>query len=275
MKKRLLTMLTLSANLFLFGCADNQARAQIADLNNRLSQMQDSLSSVDNKVSGQKSLDIVNKMSDIQDQIDQINGSVSTLSNNQKKFQNTQNQVNQSLQQQINGVSASSTVSSSAGRSNNNKPQASAAAVVGAVDASAPVASDDNPKNASAPIGGDDKKNLKTAFNEIKAHNFKKAIADLKNIVANSNDQTTVGTATYYLAVAYAASGNYKNSIASAKKYIGANPDGHDVPNALRTIYISQSQLGLQKSALKTARVLIKKFPNSEAAEKVKAQISQ
>lgn len=272
MKKRLLTMLTLSANLFLFGCADNQARAQIADLNNRLSQMQDSLSSVDNKVAGQKSLDTVNKMSDLQDQIDQINGSVSTLSNNQKKFQNTQNQVNQSLQQQINSLSSGGTASSVG----SNKPQASSGAVVVAADASAPIVSggDNTDKNASAPVSDADKKQLKTAFNEIKAHNFKKAIQDLKNITANSNDPTTIGTATYYLAVAYAASGNYKNSIASARKYLETMPNGRDAPNAMRTIYISQSQLGLQKSAAKTARELIKKFPNSEAAKKVKAQIS-
>ena len=268
MKKSLLTMLTLSANLFLLGCADNQARAQIADLNNRLSQMQDSLSSVDNKVAGQKSLDMVNKTSDLQDQIDQMNGSISTLSNSQKKFQNTQNQVNQSLQQQINGLNG--------GAASAGKNQASGAVVVDA-DASAPVVSGgggDTDKNASSPVSDADKKQLKTAFNEIKAHNFKKAIQDLKNITANSNDPTTVGTATYYLAVAYAASGNYKNSIASARKYLETMPNGRDAPNALRTIYISQSQLGMSKSAAKTARELIKKFPNSEAAKKVKAQIS-
>lgn len=265
-------MLTLSANLFLVGCADNQARAQIADLNNRLSQMQDSLSSVDNKVSGQKSLDMVNKMSDIQDQIDQINGSISTLSNNQKKFQATQNQLNQGLQQQISTLGNKPVV--------NNKPVASNVVSKKSV-ASVPVATNDDAAtddNASAPVvesNNDDKKKLKDSFNEIKAHNFKKAISDLKDIIANSDDQTTVGTATYYLAVAYAASANYKNSIIVARKYLETNPNGRDAPNAMRTIYISQSQLGMTKSAAKTARELIKKFPNSEAAKKVKAQISQ
>lgn len=253
-------MLILSANLFTIGCADDQARAQIADLNNRLSQMQDNISSVNSKVAGQKTLDVVNKMSDMQDQIDQINGSISTLSNNQKKFQDTQNQVNQSLQQQISGVSGSAVAATGATvAAANDKIQAS-----------------DESKNASAPVASndDDKKKLKDAFNEIKAHKFKEATAKLKDIISTSDNPATVSTAGYYLAVAYAASGQYKNSIVQARKYLEANPNGRDAANAMRTIYISESQLGLKKSAQKTANELIKKFPNSDAAKKVKAQIS-
>lgn len=259
MKKSLLTMLILSANLLTLGCADDQARAQIADLNNRLSQMQDSVSTVNSKLSGQKTLDVVNKMGDMQDQIDQINGSISTLNSNQKKFQDTQNQVNQSLQQQITSVSGGVAAGSAAVADSSSKSQASGVSK----DASAPVASSD-----------DDKKKLKDAFNDIKAHKFKQATSELKEIITSSDNPATVSTANYYLAVAYAASGQYKNSIVAARKYLEANPNGRDAANAMRTIYISESQLGLKKSAQKTANELIKKFPNSDAAKKVKAQIS-
>ena len=268
MKKSLLAVLTLSANLFLISCADEQARSQIADLNNRLSQIQDSLTSVNSKVASQKSLDTVNKMNDLQDQIDQINGNVSTIGSNQKKFQDTQNQVNQSVQQQIASLNGSSSngakvvASSAYKKQSSNKHQAS----IGANDASAPAVSVDN---------GDERQKLKDAFNKIKAHNFKPAISQLKDLIANSNSSLTVDTATYYLAVAYAASGQYKNSIDSAKTYLENNPNGKDAANAMRTIYISQSQLGMQKSAMKTAHELIKKFPDSESAKKVKSQISQ
>jgi len=248
MKKSLLTIImVLSANLLLIGCADDQARAQIADLNNRLSQMQDEMTSVNSKVGGQKSLDVVNKLSDLQDQIDQINGSISTLNNNQKKFQDTQNQVNQSLQQQINGGGAA--IATTAG---SNKQDASAVSV----------------NNSD-----DDKKTLKEAFAEIKNHKFKSAIAKLKDLTQNSSNNDTIATANYYMSVAYAASGQYRNSIAVARRYLELNPSGHDAPNAMRTIYISQSQLGMKKSAQKTANELIKKFPNSDAAKKVKAQL--
>ncbi len=251
-------MFALSANLFLIGCADDQARSQIADLNNRLSQMQEQVSTVNNKVGGQKSLDVVNKLSDLQDQIDQINGSISTINSNQKKFQDTQNQVNQSLQQQISGVTGAASVSRSSSKLNASDASKDEESAV---------------SNTTSVSSEDDKKALKNAFNSIKEHKFKEAINDLKELVTTSDNSDTVGTANYYLAVAYAASGQYKNSIVSARKYLVSNPNGRDAANAMRTIYISESQLGMKKSANKTAITLIKKFPSSDAAKKVKASL--
>ena len=66
MKKSLLAILGLSANLFLIGCADDQARQQIADTNQRLSQIQQNVGVLDNKVSNQKVLDLLNQINDLQ-----------------------------------------------------------------------------------------------------------------------------------------------------------------------------------------------------------------
>jgi TolA-binding protein len=248
MKKSLLTVLILSENLFLIGCADDQARAQIADLNNRISEMQGNITNVDSKVTGQKSLDIINKMNNMQDQIDQINGSISTIKNNQKTFEDTQKQVNQGLQQQISGGSAAAVTTKSA--------------------SSDVVKSTKNVSTSS----NDDKAELKLAFDEIKSHDFEKAITKLKSVLGNSHNSDTLATARYYLSVAYAASGSYMNAIANARTYLKDYPDGRDAPNAMRTVYISQLQLKMPKSAARTAKELIKKFPDSDAAKKVKQQ---
>ena len=69
MKKSLLTILGLSANLFLTGCADDQARQQIADTNQRLNQMQQNIVVLDNKLTNQKVLDLLNQIGDLQTQI--------------------------------------------------------------------------------------------------------------------------------------------------------------------------------------------------------------
>lgn len=249
------------------GCADDQARAQIEDINTRLSQIQDNLSSINNKVSGQKSLDLVNKVSDIQDQINQVNGEISSLKHRQQQFQNTQTQVNQSLQQQITSVNI------------NGKSAASANVAVASADDGSNDDVDTSTAtkvSASKPISSNqsDKKFLKEAFTEIKAHKFKEAITKLKGIIATSHDNEVVATANYYMAVANAASGQYKTAIVSAHKYLDNNATGIDAPNALRIIYIAQMQLGLKKSALKTAHEIVDKYPNSDAAKKIKSQLS-
>lgn len=253
MKKSLLTIFALSANLFLLGCADDQARAQIADLNARMAQLQDNLGTVSNKVSGQKAIDTLNKLDNLQNQIDELNGNVSTIANNQKTYQTTQDQLYQSLEQQIQVLQ-----------------QATGQKVSTAnVGASAPLADGSAASGVIATPRKSGSSQLKSAFNKIKKHNFPEAIKQLNGIIATSNNQAVVSAATYYLSVAYAANGQFKESITTARKYIADNPNGKDAPNALRTIYIAQSELGMKKSAAKTAKELIAKYPDSEAAKKM------
>lgn len=271
MKKRLLTVAVLSANLFLIGCADEQARAQIADLNSRVAQLQSSLGTVSNKVSNQKPIDTLNKLDDLQSQIEGLNGSVSTITNNQKTYQTTQDQLNQSLQQQIQVLQQATgqKVFSSTRASASSDVEASAPAVDTQNTATATSEQNSTPAKKVSNNGG---AQLKSAFNKIKKHDFPGAIKQLKSIITTSNNPNIVASATYYLSVAYAANGQYKESISTARKYIVNNPNGHDAPNAMRTIYIAQSELGMKKSAAKTAKDLIKQYPDSEAAKKMQSE---
>lgn len=235
----------LSAAYLVVGCADDQARAQLADTNTRLSQLQQTVGVINTKVSAQRMVDILNQLDDLQNQINELNGSVDTLRQDQKSYKITQDQLYQSLQQQI-----------------QNYPQKAAASIPAAT------------ANTSGTNTGNDD-DLKQALRKLKVRNFPQAIQELKSIIANSESSDTVALATYYLSVAYAANSQYKESIATARKFIGAYPNNIRIPDAMWAMYISQSQLGMKKSATNTARQLLKKYPNSNAAKRVQEDIEQ
>lgn len=242
MKKNLLTTLGLSATFFLIGCADDQARQQIADTNVKLSQVQQNVDLLGTKVSNQKVIDILNKLDDLQNQINELNGSVDTLKHEQKTHIANQEQINQSIQQQV-------------GSSSTNGEKVAAT-----------TATEESREE-------DMNEELKSALKHIKNHKFAAANKELKGVIKTSSNPAVVANATYYLAVSYAASGQYKSSITAAKGFIELSPDNHNVPDAMRTIYISQMQLGWIKSAKNTANILIEKYPDSNAAKKVGQQL--
>lgn len=244
MKKSLLTIIGLSANLFLIGCADDQARQQIADTNQRLSQIQQNVGVLDNKVSNQKLIDLLNQINDLQTQINQLNGRVSNLEQGQKTGQGDQNQQVQALELRVQALEDAAGGSKAA---NAAKP--------------AVVTSSNNPE-------------LQAAVKKLQNKQIPEAITDLQNI-ANGSDKVAAASANYYLSVAYVANSEYKEAITQANKFIAENPNNKFVPDAMRVVYISQSQLGNTKAANATAKKLIKSFPNSEAAKKVAKQLQQ
>ncbi len=242
MKKSLLAILVLSANLFLIGCADDQARQQIADTNQRLSQIQQNVGVLDNKVSNQKVLDLLNQINDLQTQINQLNGRVANLEQSQTSGQGNIGQQLQSLDLRVQALESS----------------------VGTTPSHSVV-----PGKA---VVGDMNGQLQEAIKKIQANDINGAITQLRQIMVSS-DKTSSASARYYLSVAYVANSQYKEAISEANKFISANGTSKNVPDALRVIFIAQTQLGNNTAANTTAKKLIKNYPNSDAAKKVAKQI--
>ncbi len=235
MKKSLLAVLGLSANLFLLSCADDQARQQIADTNQRLNQIQQSVGLLDTKVSNQKLLDLLNQISDLQAQINQLNGALANLQESQSA-----SYINQQLQALDLRLQALESANSAGSR----------------------------PVKASSSMNAE----LTAAIKKISSGEINPAIKQLKQIIA-SPDKTSASTARYFLAVAYLANNQYSEAINEASKFIAANPKHKYVPDAMRVIFIAQSQTGNDNAARATANRLIAKYPHSEAAKKVAKQL--
>lgn len=245
MKKCLLAVVILSANFLLTSCADDQARAGLADTNIRLSQLEQNVNLLGNKVSNQKVLDLLNKLDEQQSQIAQLNGEVSTLKQNQQTYQATQDQLNRGLQSQI-------------------QQNASEAIGVKATDVNNNVDTTSN-KDSSY-----DRNQLNLALKKLKSRDFNNAIKQFKSIIISSKDTQIVSHASYYLAVSYVANKQYKNAMTVSKKFVADYPDSANAPDALRILYISQTQLGMSQAAADTAATLTKNYPNSDAAKKLK-----
>jgi len=243
MKKSLLAILGLSANLFLIGCADDQARQQIADTNQRLSQIQQNVGVLDNKVSNQKVLDLLNQINDLQTQINQLNGRVANLEQGQSSGQGDVGQQLQSLDLRVQSLE-------------------SAVGVTGSVK---PYAGGLKSNNVNA-------QQLQDAIKKIQSNDLNSAITELKQVMSGT-DKASAASARYFLSVAYVANNQYKEAITEANKFVTANAANKNAPDALRVIYISQTQLGNASAANATAKRLIKSYPNSEAAKKVAKQI--
>lgn len=248
MKIRLLTILGLSANLFLIGCADDQARQQIADTNQRLDKIQQNVGTLDNKVSNQKELDLLNQLNDMQNQIDQLNGRVSNLEQKQKTGQGNQNQQLQALELRVQGLESGSYT----GNNSNITPT--------------------KPAQTSPKANYVDKGSLQAAIKKIQNNQIPEAVTELKSLLNNPN-RTTAIEARYFLSVAYAANGDYKEAIHEANRFIAEDKNNKYAPDALRVIYIAESQLGNSSEAQAAAKRLIKTYPHSNAAKKVKKQL--
>lgn len=247
MTKRLLTILGLSANLFLTGCADDQARQQIADTNQRLNQIQQNVGVLDNKVSNQKMLDLLNQINDLQTQISQINGRVTNLEQGQSSGQGDQSQQLQALDLRISALESASN------------------------DGAMPKA---NPAVRATGMSSASSAELQAAIKKIQANDLDAAITQLKELI-DAKDKATAANARYFLAVAYVANSQYTEAIDEANQFINANAKNKYVPDALRVIYIAQGQLGNTTAASNTAKRLIKSYPNSSAAKKVAKQLQQ
>jgi TolA-binding protein len=247
--KSLLTIIILSASLFLVGCADDQARAQITDTNIKLYQLEQTVGVLGNKVNNQQILDLLGKIDEMQNQISQLNGAVANLQHDLQTFQDTQNQLNQTFAQQL-GLD----INKESGATNSNN-------VVSNSNNKVDLSTNDNNSNID----------FQNILKQIKNHNFQSAIDALNSFISNNSihDNVKKSLALYYIAISYAASGKYKDAIYSARRAIDLNPNSINTPDILFTIYLSQKQLGMKKSALSTAATLKNKYPSSNAAKKI------
>ena len=91
--------------------------------------------------------------------------------------------------------------------------------------------------------------------------------------MVNFANSQLVPSAQYWVGNAYYALRDYKVAIAAQEKLVASWPENAKASDALLNIASSQVELGDQKSARETLRVLITKYPNSPAAEQAKQRL--
>ena len=82
-----------------------------------------------------------------------------------------------------------------------------------------------------------------------------------------------VPSAQYWIGNAYYALRDYKVAIAAQQKVVVSWPDNPKAADAMLNIASSQAELGDQRAARETLKVLVTKYPQSPAAEQAKQRL--
>lgn len=113
------------------------------------------------------------------------------------------------------------------------------------------------------------------ALAQFKANNFGSAIQGLKEFLKNYPNSALAPSAQYWIGNALYALRDYKAAIAEQQKVVATWPDHAKAPDAMLNIASSQAELGDVNGARNTLRALVAKYPNSPAAEQAKQRLAR
>jgi tol-pal system protein YbgF len=118
-----------------------------------------------------------------------------------------------------------------------------------------------------------EKQAYETALNQFKVGNYQAAIAAFQTFMVNYTNSSLVPSAQYWVGNSYYALREYKVAIAAQEKVLSLWPDNAKAPDALLNIASSQAELGDVKTARETLKILVTKYPQSQAAEQAKQRL--
>ncbi len=106
-----------------------------------------------------------------------------------------------------------------------------------------------------------------TAFNALKAGNYKGAIDGFRGFVAAYPTSPLASNAQYWLGEAFYVNRDYQNAITSFQKVTTEWPDSRKAPDALVKVGFTQSAMGRNGDARVTLEEVVRKYPGTEAAQ--------
>lgn len=105
-----------------------------------------------------------------------------------------------------------------------------------------------------------------TAFNALKAGNYKGAIDGFRGFVAAYPASPLASNAQYWLGEAFYVNRDYQNAITSFQKVVSDWPDSRKAPDAMVKVGFTQSAMGRNGDARVTLEEVVRKYPGTEAA---------
>lgn len=255
------TPLSILCVLLLAGCA---SVSDVDDTRRRLSEVdqraQNRLTELESKIGNEKLLEMVNQVERMTVENAKMRGDIELLNYNLQTTQKRQNDLYNDLDQRLaplEGGTARPVASAPA--TSASTPTASAPA--------APAAS-----NASAATSETVTAEFNKALDTLRARNFAAAVTALKGFISKNPEARQAADAQYWLGVAYTAEKQYQLAATTQQKFVDANPEHAKVPEALRNIGNCHNELGNASAAKASWDKLLRRFPKSDAAAKVRQQ---
>jgi tol-pal system protein YbgF len=120
----------------------------------------------------------------------------------------------------------------------------------------------------------DEKRQYEEAFALIRSSDFAGAATALANFARRYPASGYIDSARFWLGNAQYGKREYKEAIASLRAFIAGAPDHSRVPEALLAVANCQAEMKDSKGARATLNELVKKFPQSEAAQAGKERLA-
>jgi len=125
-----------------------------------------------------------------------------------------------------------------------------------------------SPSGAGPAVGGGGEQSMyDMAFNALKGSDYPKAINGFKSFVSAYPSSPLASNAQYWLGEAYYVTRDYPSAITAFQKVTTDFPDSRKVPDAMVKIGFTQAALGKNGEARVTLENVVKRYPDSEAAQ--------
>jgi tol-pal system protein YbgF len=239
-------LLTLSA------CATTSdieaTRYQIDQVNRQASAR---LTEVENKLSNEKLLEMVNQMESLKAEVAKLRGEVEVANYNLQTTQKRQNDLYNDLDGRLSHLESAG--KEAAAQQNASQPASG------------------QPAAADTQTSPDYDK----ALNLLRARDFANATTALSLYIQQNPNAPQAIDALYWLGVAHTAQRQYDAAIEIHRRFAEQYPDNPKAPDALRNVANCQRDLGQVDIAKTTLKRLIKLYPSSSAAQKAREQLTK
>jgi len=141
----------------------------------------------------------------------------------------------------------------------------------------APVVADDAAKSVAPADPNDvsaENRTYETAYGLYKGASYANAAKAFDTFIKKFSASVYIPNATYWLAASLFASHDYEGAMAAYRLFYKDYPADAKVPEVLLSIGLCQTELKQVPVAQKTFKLLISKYPKSEAALKAKSQLT-
>ncbi len=139
------------------------------------------------------------------------------------------------------------------------------------------------PQNAAKSVEGEkgvaqpavnEEKSFEAAYGLYKAENYQNAASAFRDFLRQFPQSANEANVLYWMGNAYFLTKDYANSLDSYESLVGKYPDHPRVPEAMLNIAECQLELKNKNEAKKTLKQITMQFPGSDAADKAKKRLA-
>jgi len=245
--------IAFSARAALFD--DDEARKRIEATNQRVTQIQDRVSAIENQLKSQGLVELFSQVEQLKSDVAKLRGQIEVLIYEQEQQQKRQRDLYVDLDSRL--------------RKLESGPGPAAAGGEAPV---APVAPPPSP--TPVPAASNEQRAYDVALDQFKAGSYGPAIAGFNAFVKTYPKSALAPSALYWIGNAQYAQRDFRGAIATQRQLIAAYPDSLKVPDAMLNIATAQLDLSDAAAAKRTLEDLVAKFPKSDAAIKAKQRLA-